>query len=625
MTNFMKYSNENQVNIIQKEAFEDLVKEVFSVISENITRSLGPLGSSATILDGMNTSATKDGYQILKSYNFTNRYKRMIYNLIMAPCTAMNNTVGDGTTTAIDLTDALFREYTISKGLFETLYRLPRQFTSAWDEVINEIIDRVKSKSIQIDSSDYDTIYNIAYVVSNGNKEISENIAKVYSEVTNPTIRQKDSPTNKSYISRINGYDFPTNMITDAYVRNEDLTAEEKDVFVMIFDHKIETDVFKTLIAPINDVCRAMGKKVIVVAPFYDAYMCDTVLDQYIKYEFRQYGSINLVMTQYSSGDIKNDQLKEFSVITRSKIITQDLEKGIIESLSTSSPDAFVDKVVNSDQFEFNGIIGCADTVMLSCNRGSVFKVKDIDNYERYTEMLNRAKQDLIDIKAETSKEKQAYANKIYELTSKITRLEMNTYNYFIGADSVLQKNIIWDSVEDVIKCVRSAVKSGVVPGCQLTIIKSCEELMKEIIPDVQDKNAFVNLSNEQKLKYQIIFTVYSSVIKVYYHVLHGADGTGMVKLIDGWQHTKSEDKESLYQKAMDKSEEIVKESIEKNQVFDMDKLEFSSNIITSAETDIMVLSAASELVKILISGNQCIYLDAELNNREDKTVETYV
>lgn len=625
MTNFMKYSNENQVNIIQKEAFEDLVKEVFSVISENITRSLGPLGSSATILDGMNTSATKDGYQILKSYNFTNRYKRMIYNLIMAPCTAMNNTVGDGTTTAIDLTDALFREYTISKGLFETLYRLPRQFTSAWDEVINEIIDRVKSKSIQIDSSDYDTIYNIAYVVSNGNKEISENIAKVYSEVTNPTIRQKDSPTNKSYISRINGYDFPTNMITDAYVRNEDLTAEEKDVFVMIFDHKIETDVFKTLIAPINDVCRAMGKKVIVVAPFYDAYMCDTVLDQYIKYEFRQYGSINLVMTQYSSGDIKNDQLKEFSVITRSKIITQDLEKGIIESLSTSSPDTFVDKVVNSDQFEFNGIIGCADTVMLSCNRGSVFKVKDIDEYERYTEMLNRAKQDLIDIKAETSKEKQAYANKIYELTSKITRLEMNTYNYFIGADSVLQKNIIWDSVEDVIKCVRSAVKSGVVPGCQLTIIKSCEELMKEIIPDVQDKNAFVNLSNEQKLKYQIIFTVYSSVIKVYYHVLHGADGTGMVKLIDGWQHTKSEDKESLYQKAMDKSEEIVKESIERNQVFDMDKLEFSSNIITSAETDIMVLSAASELVKILISGNQCIYLDAELNNREDKTVEAYV
>ena len=105
---FMEYANYHQCNIIPQEEFEELVTEVFGVIATNISRSLGPLGSSATILNGMMTEATKDGYSILSNYRFNNRYKRLVLNLIKAPCTKMNNTVGDGTTTVIALTNALF-------------------------------------------------------------------------------------------------------------------------------------------------------------------------------------------------------------------------------------------------------------------------------------------------------------------------------------------------------------------------------------------------------------------------------------------------------------------------------------------------------------------------------------
>ena len=40
---------------------------------------------------------------------------------------------------------------------------------------------------------------------------------------------------------------------------------------------------------------------------------------------------------------------------------------------------------------------------------------------------------------------------------------------------------IIWDAVEDVIKCVRSAIKTGIVPGCQLTIMSCCNDAVQEI------------------------------------------------------------------------------------------------------------------------------------------------
>jgi chaperonin GroEL (HSP60 family) len=125
----------NQVNIIQKNEFQELTHQVFGIIADNIGKSLGPLGASATILDGMMTDATKDGFSIFNKYRFHNRYKKMIYNLIKTPCTRLNNTVGDGTTTAIVFAKYLFQLYQLRKNNIETFYRLPRTFVQTWSQV----------------------------------------------------------------------------------------------------------------------------------------------------------------------------------------------------------------------------------------------------------------------------------------------------------------------------------------------------------------------------------------------------------------------------------------------------------------------------------------------------------
>lgn len=632
MSNFLEYSNANHVNIIPKQEFEGLVQEVFNVIATNLSKSLGPLGSSATILDGMLTEATKDGYSILKKYRFHNRYKKMIYNLILAPCTRMNNTVGDGTTTAIALTNALFNHYKSAENYIDTLYRLPRQFNQAWDEVIEDITKRVQEMAKPIDPEDYQTIYNIAYVTSNGNHEISNSIAKIYSEAKSPSIKQKDSPTNKSYISPINGFDFPANLISDAFVRNEDLSVTENDLYVMIFDHKIETDFFKNVIVPINDVMRARGNKLLIIAPFYDAYMCETIVDQYITYEFRQHGGNNLILAQYELGKLEKYQLVDFATILRAKVINQDLANTLSNYITTGDIDTAIENMLVDPTFNMYRFIGNAEEAMLSCTSGSIFKVVDIENDEKYQDTLRHARVELENIMAQTDYEKQSYAHKIYSAKARISQLEMKNFIYYIGADSVLQKQIIWDSVEDVIKCVRSAIKSGVVPGCQLSIIKACNEFIIDInnkyksVEDGHPEDVYVSL--DDKLKISIVTIIFKAVSDVYYQILHGPDGMGMIKLLPRWEYTDRDNEEaikSLKEEAIKKSQDIIKESIEDNVTFDMETLKFNSNIITSAETDVMVLMAASELVKILISGNQCIFLDSDINESHNETVEAYV
>lgn len=620
---FLEYSNQTQTNIFPKENFEILVQDVFNVISENICKSLGPLGSSATILEGlMPPEATKDGYAILNTYRFRNDYKKMIYNLIKAPCTKMNNTVGDGTTTAIALTTAMFNRYKGMSGVLETLYRLPRQFTRVWDETINELQEAIMSKATPIDPKNYDTIYHIAYVTSNGNTEISDAIAKVYAEAESPFIKQKDSPTNRSYIEVVKGFNFPANLISDAYARNQDMTAEENDIYVMVFDFKLETDFVKKVIIPINDVCKAKGKKLLVIAPMFDAKMCDELLAQYVMMERRTTG-INLILAQYSMSDMKPNQLLDLCAILKTKIINENIAATILSQLAERSIDQIIEMAEADITYELNRMIGHADYAMLSISAGTIVRSDDAEQDEIYQDTLRSAKNRLEDIIRNSSDEIKGYSGKIYEARERVLQLEMKNYIYYIGADSQLQKNILWDSINDVIKCVRSAVKYGVVPGCQLTIIRSCMDMMNALRADTDEDGRFKKGADQ--LKYEILHLIKTACCDVYARVLHGPENMGMVKLLPRWNFTTEEGVRALTEEAAALCQDTINKSIEQNQVFDLETLEFNSDIITSAETDKMVLLAASELVKVLISGNQCIIIRADVDASHEETKEVYV
>jgi chaperonin GroEL len=616
--NFLNYSNKTQSNIIPKKEFDELVQEVFNTISETLSKSLGPLGSSTTILDGQFTSATKDGYAIFKSLRFHNRYKNMIYNLIKAPCTRLNNTVGDGTTTAIVLTNRLFQYYKNSESKIFGTYRLPRQFIQAWDEVINYIVECIKKYAVHLNLDDKkdNSIFDLCYVVSNGNYKISNEIANVYKKCNFPIINIKDSPTNKSFILPIKGFEFPTNLIDQIYAKSEDLSVEESDIYVMIFDYKLDNQVFKNLIFPIYDFCKSVEKKLLILAPYYDALFVNTELKQFMQFEYQKFKSINLILAQYAIGKLEPYQLTDLAVVLQADIINQEMTKTLC------------DKLLSHDQYDFiksNTSIGIADYANLSCTNGSIFNNYNIEENIRYQDTLRAAENEYKNKKESLSYERQSYSFEMAKIQSRISQLKMVNYVYYVGSDSELQRNILKDSVDDVIKCVRSAIKSGVVPGCQLSIIKACNEFMNSIFNKYNvDSNpdGLKKITNDEKLQLAICEIIQNAVIAVYYDILEGPDGVGLIKLIPLWNHVKEEGIEELKEKAIEKGKEIIKESLEKNMVFDLENLKFDSSIITSAETDINVLLAASELVKLLISGNQCVFIASDINGSETQDIE---
>lgn len=624
---FLKYSNENYCNIIPQEQFEGLIHRVFGIVAENLGRSLGPLGSSAMIIDGMWPEATKDGYAILNNYRFHNRYMKMIYNLIKQPCTKMNNTVGDGTTTAIVLANAIFNRYTERKKDIFSMYHMPRELTQTWDSVVADLITNVKEQATEVDPEDYQTIYNIAYVTSNGNHEISDAIAKTYQDGKSPSIKLKWSPTNKSYITPIKGLDFPANLINDAFIRNQDLSVTESDLHVMILDHKLEMDFYRSVLIPINEVFRAQGKRFLVLASDYDMYMCETVVKQYVDMELRKLGYANMILEHYELGKLHKQQLRDLSVVLRGKIVTQELASTLAESVIKGNVDSIVEDILEDDQFPLYRVIGTAAEASMSCENGSIFRVDDIESDATYNDTLASARNELASIMGQTDHEKQSYASKIYDAKARISQLEMRNFIYYIGADSALQKKILWDSVEDVVKCVRSATRSGIVPGCQIAILRACSMAINKLaIPSEDPEHTGELLVNSKDvLKVEIINMFYEAVKDVYHKVLSGPDGTGIVKMLPRWKHTTEDGHDELQKEAHEKAEDVINASIQANTTFDLETRELNPNLVTSAETDTMVLTAASELVKILISGNQCVFLDSDVNESHNEIVEAYV
>ncbi|MBD5584278.1 MAG: hypothetical protein HDQ88_04295 [Clostridia bacterium] len=619
MPKYLDYSNETQTNIIQQDGFEDLTRTVFDVIATNLAFSLGPLGSSATILDGMASEATKDGYTILSNYRFRNRYKRMIYTLILGLCRKMNNTVGDGTTTAICLTNEMLKSYLSSSDDLKRVYRLPRELTSAWDNVTKSLKDYVAEHSTPITTNEQ--IYNLAYIASNGNAKIASDIANIYKDNPTPSIKQKDSPIAESYVEEINGYDMPTNLITDLYAKNDDLSVDTDHMLVMVMTHKLDVDAFEKVIIPMMSVLRAMHEQLIIVAPAYDKGLEEVTTDQYFNREIMQFGKNSLIMTKYSSSTIGEHQVSDFSTIIGAKPITRAFMDAIKDAVARDGIDQVVDDALSDSSSEVYGLLGSIDKSHISRVNGATFTVNDIEDKDFYKNLVARAQKALEEAQAGSSYETRKMSRKVFDAQTRCHQLNMKTYVWYIGAESQLQKKITWDSVEDTIKCVASASKYGVVPGCQLTLMRGCIEL-REAIRDkyTPDENGNAYFTTADMLEHDLYNIINTALQVLYLKVLNGPHRSGLIRIIDTSKYTEETTDEDIINDISTLQDEIIRNSITSNQVFDIEKVEFNPNIITSAELDMMVITVATDLIKILTSGNQAICLSEIDDAHEDES-----
>ena len=198
MTNF-GYSP--KVLDFEQEGREKLINGI-TTIAKAVKSTLGPRGKTVLIESINHThgiTVTKDGVTVAKSIDLLDPVENLAVKMMKEAADRTATSAGDGTTTAIVLTEALVKhgQDMITSNLNTT--EVIRQI----NDTTNKLISRLEKRSKKVTGK---TLNNVASISANNDSEIGNLISEAYDKVGKTGIvTVENSQTAETYCEYTNG------------------------------------------------------------------------------------------------------------------------------------------------------------------------------------------------------------------------------------------------------------------------------------------------------------------------------------------------------------------------------------------------------------------------------------
>lgn len=593
-------------NVMDKHGFEKAITPVFKALERILARSFGPYGSNAFITSFPYVSTTKDGWTIMKNIRFKTGQDAIIAQMAKDICGRLNNTVGDGTTSSIIATNAMYESYKNHEEELEKLKATPRDILKSFKKIEEMIVSRFLSAYVkQVDpaSDDFlDVMRNVIYISTNGDESITDKLMYLYEELRYPSIDIVKAPDGVTKAKIIDGYNTELHLSDQLYMNNDNNTAVYKNCDVIMFDHKVTLFTYKNILQPINEQCRARGRHLLVIAPYYDERALDGVIKTDLVNEYRRFKDINMVLSYIPTRN-KEDKLRmsDLAMILNTTVIGESLEDEIMSNIA-ENPRAVFD-LINLDNRLIPGItiftpsgeetiatgneeiygdfklrLGFADYCEIGI-KAATFRSHHYDK-DLYKVHIEEAETQL----AETIEKYRKLGTFNLEISSarhRLNSLKLKMGVIEVGGDSQLSQDMLHDAVDDAVKAAASAFNNGIVLGCHVDLYNAIVDVERNM--------------EENSIDGILIDIVAGAFVAVYRRCLAN-------KFIKGDSFEGTNVEESTMS-------DIIFNSYSNRKVYDLTTDTFTDTIINSAETDIQILRATIDLISLLISGNQLVFI----------------
>ncbi len=621
---------EPMVNVLNQEEFQTRVRKVFKVIANTIGKSLGPGGKTTFISNYPYLHPTKDGYTIMKNLSMQLQLDQIIMDMADSVCSRLNYTVGDGTTSAIMATNAVYDAVQEKLDRFD--YYKSREVSQAFDIIREEIIRRLRESATEIRSDDVNDLVNdvikVASIASNGDAEIVCTIARLYRELMYPAISVTLSKSGETKGNIVVGYPAEVLLTDQLYVNNDNNTMTLSNSDVLIFDHKVTESTYQSIINPLNYQCKIRGRHLIVIAPFYDETALTGPIRRDILAEYNKDKDVNLVLTVCRKITANHRvMLSDLAMLLNTDVISMGMEDEIKRGVASKDQTNGILYYINIDDRNIEGlsVIGVdavnktlhvmkdgkdvpypkwdytvdendnpTDIKRLKlgfvgqCELGleqSVFTELKY-NEDLYQKTIREAKQDLEDCITKYKK-LGSFTTEIGERKKRLFRLGMKMGIIEVGGESEISQKYTKDAIDDTVRAVESAYNHGVVAGSHVTMINIINDMIVETqnneVDDVEE------LIQRNKLIIMLLESLKSGFIQVYKSVLNNAG-------ID--------DNDTI---------EIIKKSLEIGTTYNISTREYDGNVINSCETDVEILRAVIDLINLISTSNQLVICEQRM------------
>ncbi|MCO6536213.1 chaperonin GroEL [Lactobacillus sp.] len=282
-------------------------------LADTVKATIGPKGRNVVLEQSYgNPEITNDGVTIAKSIELKDHYENMGAKLVAEAAQKTNDIAGDGTTTAVVLTQAIIRE-----GMKNvTAGANPVGVRRGIEKATKAVVDELHKVSHTVSSKD-----QIAQVasVSSASKEVGDLIADAMEKVGNDgVITIEDSRGIETELSVVEGMQFDRGYLSQYMVTDNDkMEADLDNPYVLITDKKISN--IQDILPLLQEIVQ-QGKSLLIIADDVSGEALPTLVLNKIR------GTFNVVAVKAPGfGDRRKEQLQDIAALTGGTVITEDL------------------------------------------------------------------------------------------------------------------------------------------------------------------------------------------------------------------------------------------------------------------------------------------------------------
>ena len=416
-----------------------------NTLADAVTVTMGPKGRYVALQRTFGApTITNDGVSVAQEIELEDNIENMGAQLVKEVATKTNDTVGDGTTTATLLAQAI-----VNDGLRNVAAGAnPLAIRRGIDKAVNAAVAEMKKQAKPVETKE-----QIASVgtISAGDPEVGEKIAEAMEVVgKDGVITVEDSQTFDITIDTVEGMQFDKGYVSAYFVTDNDrMEAVMKDPYILITDQKISS---VQDIMPVLEAVQRAGRGLLIIAEDIDGEALPTLVLNKIR------GALNVCAVKAPGyGDRRKRILEDIAVLTGGQ--------AALDELGVKVADITAD------------MLGTAKSVTIS--KDNTVVVGGAGSKEAIDARIAQIKGEMENTTSDFDREK---------LQERLAKLSGGVAVIKVGAATESELKEIKHRVEDALQATRAAVEEGIVAGGGVAFMDAAPALDAVEIDDPEEK-----------------------------------------------------------------------------------------------------------------------------------------
>jgi len=412
-----------------------ILKSGLDKVANAVKVTLGPKGRNVVLGGGYGSpTITNDGVTIAKDIELEDNIENIGAEIIKEVASKTNDIAGDGTTSAVLLTQAIATEGLKNVAAGANPLALRKGIIKAKDAVLAALKEMSKPISTKEEKAQ-------VAIISAQDVEMGNLIAEVMEEVgKDGVITTEESKTFGLSKEIVKGLQFDRGYVSGYMVTNtEKMEASLEEPYILITDKKISS--LQEILPLLEKLVKAGKKELVIIADDVDGDALTTLIVNKIRGIFSA-----LAVKAPGFGDRKKELLADIAIVTGAEVVSE--EKGM--------------KLENCEL----DMLGHARRVISTKENTTIVEGKGDKN--EIDKRIGAIKKEIEVATSEFDKEK--FQERLAKLAGGVGVIK-------VGAATEVEQKAKQHKLEDALHATRAAVEEGIVPGGGVALLRTLPAL----------------------------------------------------------------------------------------------------------------------------------------------------